>query len=139
MRFLADMGVSRRVEERLRGAGHDVVHLRDLELQRAPDSEIFRRAAVERRIVLTFDLDFGEIAARCVGPWASVIVFRLVDASSDHVAARLEATLSRTDEALDRGAVVVVEEGRCTAQAAMAASRRRLRFMPRSPRQAILT
>ena len=113
MRFLADMGVSRRVAERLRSQGHDVVHLRDLGLQRTPDGEIFRLATAERRIVLTFDLDFGEIAARCVGPWASVILFRLADASSGHVSERLEATLARTGAALDAGAVVVVEEGRC--------------------------
>jgi len=113
VRFLADMGVSRRVAEGLRVAGHDVVHLRDLGLQRASDAEIFRRAAAEHRIVLTFDLDFGEIAARCLGPWASVIVFRLVDASSGHVSARLDATLARASAALDQGAVVVIEEGRC--------------------------
>ena len=62
---------------------------------------------------MTFDLDFGEIAARCLGPWTSVIVFRLRDASSAHVSERLEATLARTSVALEAGAVVVVEEGRC--------------------------
>lgn len=117
MRFLADMGVSRRVAEHLRSGGHDVVHLRDRGLQRAPDGEVFRLATAERRILLTFDLDFGEIAARCVGPWASVIVFRLADASSDHVSERLGTTLARTGAALDAGAVVVIEEGRCRVRA----------------------
>ena len=117
MKFLADMGISRRVAERLRIAGHDVVHLRDRGLQRAPDGEVFRHAAAERRIVLTFDLDFGEIAARCAGPWASVIVFRLADSSSGHVSARLEATLARTAAALEAGSVVVIEEGRCRVRA----------------------
>ena len=45
MRFLADMGVSRRVAERLGIAGHDVVHIRDRALHRAPDGEILRIAA----------------------------------------------------------------------------------------------
>lgn len=117
MRFLADMGVPRRVAERLGNAGHEVVHLRDRGLHRAPDGDIYRLATEERRIVLTFDLDFGEIAARCVGPWSSVIVFRLVDASSDHVSERLEATLARTGAALEAGAVVVIEEGRCRVRA----------------------
>jgi len=34
MRFLGDMGVSRRVIEWLRAAGHDAVHLRDEGLKR---------------------------------------------------------------------------------------------------------
>ena len=60
MRFLADMGLSARVVDWLRQSGHDVVHLSDRGLQRLPNGEIFRLAA-EDRIVLTFDLDFGEI------------------------------------------------------------------------------
>ena len=46
----------------LRSAGHDAVHVRELGLSDAPDREIFERAAANSRIVVTFDLDFGEIA-----------------------------------------------------------------------------
>jgi len=112
LRFLADMGVSWRVAEHLRVAGHDVVHLRDLGLQQLPDAEVFQRAIAESRVVLTFDLDFGEIAARCDGPWASVIVFRLTNTTSRHVSARLDVVLERADGALSRGAIVIVEEAR---------------------------
>src|SRR5438552_2782804 len=42
MRFLGDMGVSMRVIEWLRTAGHDVVHLRDEGLQRLPNGDILR-------------------------------------------------------------------------------------------------
>lgn len=112
MRFLADMGASMRVVGALRASGHDVVHLRDLGLQRLPDGEIFLRAAAERRVVLTFDLDFGEIAAQCRGPWASVVPVRLTNTRTDHVIERLMGALSAAADALDRGAVVVIEEGR---------------------------
>lgn len=61
MLFLADMGVSMRVVDWLRQQSHDVVHLRDRQLQRLPNGDIFQLAAQEHRIVLTFDLDFGEI------------------------------------------------------------------------------
>jgi predicted nuclease of predicted toxin-antitoxin system len=60
MRFLADMGVAWRIVEWLRGEGHDAVHLRDEGLQRMPNGEIFAKAVSEKRIILTFDLDFGE-------------------------------------------------------------------------------
>jgi predicted nuclease of predicted toxin-antitoxin system len=57
------MGISRTVIEWLRSSGHDVVHLADEGLHRLPNGEIFLKAAREKRIVLTFDQDFGEILA----------------------------------------------------------------------------
>ena len=70
-------------------------------------------AIAEKRTVLTFDLDFGEIAARCSGPWASVIVFRLSNATSPHVIERLDIALAGAADSLEKGAIVVVEESRC--------------------------
>ena len=61
--------------------GHDAVHLRDEGLHRLPDEAIFDKAIAEARIILTFDLDFGEIAARAKGRATSVVLFRLPDAS----------------------------------------------------------
>jgi predicted nuclease of predicted toxin-antitoxin system len=61
MRFLGDMGVSQRVVEWLRATGHEAVHLRDEGLHRLPNGDIFRKGFDEQRIVLTFDLDFGEM------------------------------------------------------------------------------
>ncbi len=63
MRFLADMGVAPKVVAWLKEQGHDAWHLAERGLERLPDPEIFGRAAEEQRIVLTFDLDFGEILA----------------------------------------------------------------------------
>ena len=45
------------------GRGHDAIHVRELGLQRAGDREIVDRALADLRILLTFDLDFGEILA----------------------------------------------------------------------------
>jgi len=73
MRFLLDMGVDVRVAAWLRDQHHDAVHLRDEGLQRLPNGEIFTKAISERRIILTFDLDFGEIAALARGRKASVV------------------------------------------------------------------
>ncbi|MEW6443191.1 MAG: DUF5615 family PIN-like protein [bacterium] len=63
MRFLADMGVSIRVVDWLREQGHEVNDLREEGLQRLHNGDIFAKALSEKRIILTFDLDFGEIAA----------------------------------------------------------------------------
>jgi len=106
------MGVDVRVVAWLRDQDHDAVHLRDEGLQRLPNGEIFAKAIAEERIILTFDLDFGEIAALAHGRRASVVVFRLHDTRTSHVIERLAAVLADCVSSLERGAVVVVEEGR---------------------------
>jgi predicted nuclease of predicted toxin-antitoxin system len=111
MRFLADMGVSLRVVQWLRSSGHDALHLRDEGLQTLPNGEIFQKALREERIVLTFDLDFGEIVAGSGGS-VSVILFRLRNTRADFVVQRLKIVLAQSTKDLAQGAVVLVEEGR---------------------------
>jgi predicted nuclease of predicted toxin-antitoxin system len=112
MRFLGDMGVSQRLVDWLRASGHDVVHLRDEGLHRLPDGAIFHKAFVEQRIVLTFDLDFGEILSASAGELVSVILFRLHDTRTPHVIERLTTVLSQSSGKLDAVCIIVVEEGR---------------------------
>jgi len=112
MRFLADMGVAQRIVEWLRVQGHDAIHLREEGLQRMPNGDIFKKAASEERIILTFDLDFGEIVALSGGCRASVILFRLHNTRTPHVIDRLNKVLNDSSEALQQGAIVVVEESR---------------------------
>lgn len=112
MRFLADMGVSMRVVEWLRSSGHDAIHLRNAGLQKLPNGEIFQKAIREERIVLTFDLDFGEIVAASGGASISVILFRLRNTRADFVVQRLKIVLEKSSEELAQGAVVLVEDGR---------------------------
>jgi predicted nuclease of predicted toxin-antitoxin system len=119
MRFLADMGVDIRVVQWLRQNGHDAKHLRDEGLHRIPNGEIFVKAISENRVIVTFDLDFGEIVALSLGQKASVILFRLHNTRTSHLIKRLATVLADTAEALEQGAVVVVEE-----------SRHRIRYLP---------
>ncbi len=111
MRFLADMGVSQQVVEWLRLNGHDTVHLRDEGLQRLPDGEIFQKAARQQRIVLTFDLDFGEILAASAGQIVSVVLFRLRN-TRDFVIQRLDDVLKQSSTELLQGAIILVEDSR---------------------------
>ena len=112
MRFLADMGVSQGVAAWLRERGHDVVHLRDEGLQRLPNGEIFAKAVGEQRVILTFDLDFGEIVALCGGEIASVVLFRLNNTTTPFMIQRLGVVLPQVRKALQDGAIVVVQDGR---------------------------
>ena len=63
MRFLADAGVSPRTVGFLSELGHNAVHVLALGLLRSPGIELVGRARADSRVVLTFDLDFGEILA----------------------------------------------------------------------------
>lgn len=112
MRFLADMGVSMRVVDWLRREGHEAFHLRERGLTRAPDAGTFRIAADEQRVVLTFDLDFSEIASFSGQSSVSVITFRLRDARSSRVIERLAAVLAKSAEAIRAGAIVSVDDAR---------------------------
>jgi predicted nuclease of predicted toxin-antitoxin system len=63
MRFLADAGISPKTVDFLKQLGHDATHVRTLGLQRAPDARVVDRARTDGSIVLSFDLDFGDILA----------------------------------------------------------------------------
>lgn len=112
MQFLADMGVALRIVEWLRSEGHDASHLREEGLHRLPNGAIFEKAAAERRILLTFDLDFGEIIALSGGRSVSVILFRLHNTRTPHVIDRLRTVLKESESALEQGAIIVIEESR---------------------------
>lgn len=112
MRFLADAGISPRTVEFLRRSGHDVAHVRDYGMQRSPDREVIDRAQSEDRVVLTFDLDFGELLALGVRERPSAVILRLMDETPGAVNPRLAAVLAEQSAALDRGALVLVEDSR---------------------------
>ena len=94
MRFLADAGVSPKTVEFLTQLDHDAIHVRALELQRAPDVVLVERARADGSLVITFDLDFGEILALGVLDKPSVIIFRLTDERADSVNQRLSVVLA---------------------------------------------
>ena len=110
MRFLADMGVSLTTVEALRAASHDVVHLRDEGLIRLPDPDIVAKASAETRIVLTFDLDFGDILAIARSQAPSVIIFRLRNQTPPAVNPRLFRVIHDCVTELAQGALVIVED-----------------------------
>ena len=85
MRFLADMGISPKTVSFLCDLGYDAVHLHSQSLDRLPDSDILRKAREEGRILLTHDLDFGELVAASRARLPSVITFRLRNMHPDRV------------------------------------------------------
>ena len=112
MKFLADMGISPRVVQYLRTLGHDAVHLHDLGLDRMADTDILAKARAESRVILTHDLDFGDLLAASQAVLPSVVLFRLQDMRPDSVIRHLEAILAQHLPALASGAILSVTERR---------------------------
>ena len=81
-------------------------------MQRAADTDVIARARTDSSIVLTFDLDFGDILALGVLDKPSVIVFRLADERPASVNQRLEAVLKERSGDLESGALILVEDTR---------------------------
>jgi predicted nuclease of predicted toxin-antitoxin system len=119
MNFLADVGISPHSVRFLRGLGHDAIHLQELGLERLPDVAILAKAAVEQRIVLTHDLDFGDLLAASHATLPSVVLFRLSDMRPDSVNRQLEQVLTHHGATLKIGAIVSVSDRRI-----------RVRFLP---------
>ncbi len=104
------MGVSITTVEALRIADHEAVHLREQDLIRLPDPEIAAKAVREGRVVLTFDLDFGDILAAAGTAAPSVIIFRLRNQTPAAVNPRLFRVISDCERELASGAIIIVED-----------------------------
>ncbi len=110
MRFLADMGISPRVVSALRERGHEAVHLQEQGLGKMPDGDILAKARAEGRVLLTHDLDFGELLAASGGKLPSVIIFRLKDMRADNVNFHLFSILEKQSTVLEKGVICSVTE-----------------------------
>ena len=60
MKIFADENIERPIVEYLRGQGHDVVYAAE-DYVSSPETEVLSRAVLEKRIVLSNDLDFGDL------------------------------------------------------------------------------
>ena len=113
MKFLIDNALSPALAPLLQQAGHDAIHVRSIGLQHAEDDAIFDRAAVEGRILVTADADFGTLLAARSSRQPSVIQFRGEGSRKPDVLARtLLANLPQLVDSLENGCIVTFEPAR---------------------------
>ena len=113
MRLVVDANLSPRVAERLRGAGHDVVHVFEIGLVEASDEAILQAALTDDRVVVSSDTDFGTLLARYEASKPSFVLLRHAnEMTPDQHADLLIANLSRVSDALNAGAILSLARGR---------------------------
>jgi len=111
MKFLADMGISPKAVDFLVRLGYPAVHVQQQGLHRLKDSEILAKARREGCILLTHDLDFGDLLAASGADLPSVVIFRLRNMHPENVDRHLLKIVSRFAKVLESGVIMVVTEG----------------------------
>ena len=112
MKFLADMGISPKTVDFLTQLGYDATHLYQEGLEKLADADILAKALREERIVLTHDLDFGELVAASGAKLPSIITFRLRNMHPDRVNIYMEEVVGNHQNVLEQGAAISITEGK---------------------------
>ncbi|TYQ25704.1 hypothetical protein PseudUWO311_14715 [Pseudanabaena sp. UWO311] len=98
MNFLANENFPFDAVEALRKDGHDVAWIR-VDSPGISDPEVLSRAQAEKRILLTFDKDFGELAFRSKLPATTgIILFRIKAPSGTVVAEKVARVIAMRDD-----------------------------------------
>lgn len=109
MRFLVDANLSPRLASALRELDHDVVHVADINMLAASDTEILHRADMEQRVVVTADTDFPMILALRQASTPSVVLLRgSSQLPSDHHVRLITINLPSVSTSLASGAIVTI-------------------------------
>jgi predicted nuclease of predicted toxin-antitoxin system len=101
------MGVSYKVANWLNGAGHNAIHLSEEGLHTLEDYLIVEKAAMENRIILTADMDFGQILAFTRSDSVSIIQFRLFNLAPPNIISKLELALDKFANHLGAGSAII--------------------------------
>ncbi|MEM3563231.1 MAG: DUF5615 family PIN-like protein [Candidatus Jordarchaeaceae archaeon] len=112
MKFLVDMSISPKTVELLKRKGYEAVRVSNLGMAKSRDEEILGYAIEKDMVLLTADLDFGNILAYTKSKRPSTIIFRLKNPSPEFVNQMLLLTLPKIEEQLKKGVIVVVEDTR---------------------------
>lgn len=112
MRFLVDENLPRRFADILRGAGHDVTHVLDVDLGGRTDDDVFLVARRDGRVVITNDADFSALAVLGGDALPSIVLFRDQRRRPEELARLLLENLTDLESMLSEGAIAVFEPAR---------------------------
>lgn len=111
-RILVDNSLSPLLAVGLSNLGFDAIHMKAVMDPSSSDDSVFDRAAVEDRVLIAADTDFGTILCQRRVSEPSVIIFRTTRKSTEYILGLIQANISRLIEDLEAGCVVVFEDAR---------------------------
>lgn len=113
MKIKLDENIGRRGVELLKLAGHDVMTVRDQNLQGAPDETLFDVCAGEDRALITLDHDFGQVLRFPPERSAGLVILEPgTRVTPQSLLDRLQDFLSMADMQSPKGTLWIVEPGR---------------------------
>ena len=108
MKTLADENIEREFVEALRKANFDVLSVRESYIGSA-DDEILQIAVDEKAVILTYDIDFGELVFRFNLKSHGVVLLRLSDLSLAEKIDKAILTICEHQPELENAFTVVSE------------------------------
>ncbi|WP_448572374.1 DUF5615 family PIN-like protein [Trichothermofontia sp.] len=112
MKLLLDQGLPRSAATLLSEAGIDTIHVADIGLSAADDTNILQRARNDEHIVVTLDADFHTLLALSAAATPSVIRIRIERLRAQVLANLLLKVVGEFAEDLKQGAIMTVEPSR---------------------------
>ncbi|AMA08421.1 DUF5615 family PIN-like protein [Picosynechococcus sp. PCC 73109] len=112
MKLLLDQGLPRSAAMLLSEAGIDTIHVAEIGLSAADDTDILQRAKDDECVVVTLDADFHALLALSEAASPSVIRIRIERLRAQALTNLLLKVLGEVTEDLEQGAIVTVETSR---------------------------
>lgn len=112
--ILLDQGLPRDAAEQLRSAGVECIHVGEIGLSAASDTEILEYARAAGRVVVTLDADFHSILVVSSMSAPSVIRIRLEGLKAPAIAAIVREVIAAYAPDLAIGCMITVKEQKTT-------------------------
>ncbi len=109
MKFLIDVNTPAQLGEMLKKHGHTYRHVALLKREKAQDSEILSMANENDEVILTHDLDFGQLLAISGKERPSVVIFRIHKINAQIFFNLLIENWDSIENPLMQGSVVIIE------------------------------
>lgn len=110
MKFLLNMNIPRSLGIRLMQNGHEYRHVGDIGMFRSKDIGIVQFARENGEVIITHDLDYGNILAFSGDSAPSVIIFRLRYSHPNNLFCRMIAEWDEIESHLLKGAIIIIED-----------------------------
>jgi predicted nuclease of predicted toxin-antitoxin system len=107
-RIVIDQGLPATAAKVLRGEEFDAVHVREIGMHAADDTDILELASRESRVVITLDRDFPQILALTAATRPSVVLIRQQRLRTPELAEIIASIWRDYADALEQGCVLIV-------------------------------